>query len=55
MSSQNEHSIAAHTHAEQAAEVASRLKAGTWDAVQALASLSIAESLLAREADSHNS
>ena len=38
--------------ADQAAEVAARLKPGTWDAVQALALVSIAQSL-ASIADRH--
>ena len=35
-------------YARQAAEVASKLKPGTWEAVQAMATLSIAESLIAQ-------
>lgn len=38
----------AASYAAQAAEVASKLKPGTWEAVQALATLSIAQSLVAR-------
>ena len=41
----------AAAHAALAAEVAAKLKPGTWDSVQALATLSIAESLLARSED----
>ena len=38
----------ARAHAALASEAASKLKPGSWEAVQALATLSIAESLLAR-------
>ena len=37
--------MTAQQYADQAAEVAARLKPGTWDAVQALALVSIAQSL----------
>lgn len=37
----------AEAYASQAAQTAAKLKAGTWEAVQALATLSIAESLIA--------
>jgi hypothetical protein len=37
--------MTAQEHADQAAEVAAKLKPGTWDAVQALALVSIAQSL----------
>jgi predicted glycosyl hydrolase (DUF1957 family) len=48
MSMENDAALRAEAHAAQAAEVAQKLKAGTWDSVQALATLSIAESLLAQ-------
>jgi hypothetical protein len=37
--------MTAQQYADQAAEVAAKLKPGTWDAVQALALVSIAQSL----------
>jgi len=44
--------MTAHELADQAAEVAAKMKPGTWDAVQALALVSIAQSL-ATIADRH--
>ena len=44
--------MTAHELADQAAEVAAKMKPGTWDAVQALALVSIAQSL-ATIADQH--
>jgi hypothetical protein len=38
--------MTAHELADQAAEVAAKMKPGTWDAVQALALVSIAQSLV---------
>lgn len=46
----NDHTRLADLYAAQAVETAARLKAGTWEAVHALATLSIAESLLAQRA-----
>ncbi|WP_157884168.1 hypothetical protein [Arthrobacter alpinus] len=48
MSNENEAARRAENYADQAAATASKLKPGNWEAVQALATLSIAESLLAR-------
>lgn len=47
MTESNESSEQAAAHAVLAARTASKLKPGTWESVQALALLSIAESLLA--------
>ena len=46
MSEASQHEQLAAALANQADQVASKLKAGTWDSVQALAALSIAHSLL---------
>ena len=51
MTNHDDSAALAAAYAAQAAATASKLKAGTWDAVQALATLSIAESLLARPTD----
>ena len=48
MTTEDDAARSAAAHAAQAAEVALKLKPGTWDAVQALATLSIAESLVSR-------
>lgn len=48
MSNENDAAGRAENYADQAAATASKLKPGNWEAVQALATLSIAESLLAR-------
>lgn len=50
MTTEDDAARSAAAHAAQAAEVALTLKPGTWDAVQALATLSIAESLVSRSA-----
>ncbi len=50
----DQHSSNAAEYATQAASVAAKLKAGTWDSVQSLALLSIAESLLAKGATENN-
>lgn len=52
MSKDNDAARRAESYADQAATTASKLKPGTWEAVQALATLSIAESLLARGSES---
>jgi len=44
--------MTAQQYADQAAEVAAKLKPGTWDAVQALALVSIAQSLAKMAEDS---
>ncbi|MGL3805042.1 hypothetical protein ACSYDW_03005 [Paeniglutamicibacter sp. R2-26] len=46
MNDANAHEQQATALAQQAAQVAAKLKPGTWDSVQALATLSIAHSLL---------
>lgn len=48
MSNDNDAARRAESYADQGAATASKLKPGNWEAVQALATLSIAESLLAR-------
>ncbi|MHA7176148.1 hypothetical protein ACX80D_05785 [Arthrobacter sp. Sr24] len=52
MSNDNDAARRAESYADQAATIASKLKPGNWEAVQALATLSIAESLLARGSES---
>jgi len=46
----DENARLAAEYADKAAEVASKLKPGTWDAVQSLALLSIAQSMVAQNA-----
>lgn len=46
MNEANAHEERATALAQQAAQVAAKLKPGTWDSVQAMATLSIAHSLL---------
>ncbi len=53
MTHSSESSQRAAEYAELAASTAAKLKPGTWDSVQALAMLSIAESLLARGSSDH--
>jgi hypothetical protein len=51
MSSEQDAAHQAEVHAAQAAQAAANLKVGTWESVQALATLSIAESLIARSSE----
>ncbi|WP_353809903.1 hypothetical protein [Agromyces sp. SYSU T00194] len=46
--SNNDAARLADAYAAQAAQTAAKLKPGTWESVQALATLSIAQSLLSR-------
>lgn len=48
MSEDNEMARRAAAHADQAVVAAAKLKVGSWESVQALATLSIAESLLSQ-------
>jgi len=51
MSNKEDAARRAEALATQAAEAAGKLKVGTWESVQALATLSIAQSLIARSED----
>lgn len=54
MSNGNDAANLAENYADQAAAAASKLKPGTWEAVQALATLSIAQSLISQGSSSQS-
>ncbi len=54
MSNGNDTANLAENYADQATATANKLKPGTWEAVQALATLSIAQSLLSQGSSSQS-